>query len=98
MPSLDTPVILEAAINGMTSKEKNPNAPRSHDEIQREALRCYDSRESPSPFRDAPDAPASALAIARGPRTVRFPNARVTDRMPANGGRNSGVTPDDSGF
>ena len=42
MPSLDTPVILEAAINGMTSKEKNPNAPRSHDEIQREALRCYE--------------------------------------------------------
>ena len=38
----DTPVILEAAINGMTSKEKNPHAPRSHDEIQRDALRCYE--------------------------------------------------------
>ena len=38
----ETPVILEAAINGMTSKEKNPNAPRSHDEIERDALRCFE--------------------------------------------------------
>ncbi len=37
-----TPVILEAAINGMTSKEKNPNAPRTHDEIEQEALLCFD--------------------------------------------------------
>ena len=38
----DRPVILEAAINGMTSKEKNPNSPRSHDEIERDALRCFE--------------------------------------------------------
>ena len=37
----DSPVILEAAINGMTSKEKNPNAPREPEEIVREALACY---------------------------------------------------------
>ena len=36
-----TPVIIEAAINGMTSKEKNPHAPRSPEEIREEALRCY---------------------------------------------------------
>lgn len=37
----DGPVILEAAINGMTSKAKNPNAPRTPEEIEREALRCF---------------------------------------------------------
>lgn len=37
----ETPVILEVAINGMTSKEKNPNAPRSPAEIEREALRAF---------------------------------------------------------
>lgn len=42
MSAFDTPVILEAAINGMTSKEKNENAPRSPEEITRDALRCYE--------------------------------------------------------
>lgn len=37
----DSPVILEAAINGMTSKAKNPSAPRTPEEITREALRCF---------------------------------------------------------
>ena len=41
MSTPDTPVIIEAAINGMTSKEKNPHAPRSPEEIREEALRCY---------------------------------------------------------
>ena len=39
---LDTPVILEAAINGMTTKDKNPKAPTSHAEIERDALLCYE--------------------------------------------------------
>ncbi len=38
-----TPVILEAAINGMTSKEKNPHAPREPDEIVEDALACLDA-------------------------------------------------------
>ena len=38
----ETPVILEAAINGMTSKEKNPNSPRTPAEIERDALRSYE--------------------------------------------------------
>jgi uncharacterized protein (DUF849 family) len=37
----DTPVILEVAINGMTSKAKNPNAPRTAAEIERESLRAF---------------------------------------------------------
>lgn len=42
MNPLETPVILEAAINGMTSKEKNASAPISADEIRKDALLCYD--------------------------------------------------------
>ncbi len=42
MSVLDTPVILEAAINGMTSKEKNPNAPRTPEEIEKDALLAYE--------------------------------------------------------
>jgi uncharacterized protein (DUF849 family) len=38
----DQPVILEAAINGGTTPEKNPRVPRTHDEIVRDALRCYE--------------------------------------------------------
>lgn len=41
MPRVETPVILETAINGMTSKAKNPNAPRTPAEIERESLRCF---------------------------------------------------------
>lgn len=42
MPTPETPVILEAAINGMTSKQKNPNSPREPEEIVRESLLCYE--------------------------------------------------------
>ena len=42
MSILDTPVILEAAINGMTTKEKNPNSPCSPEEIERDALLAYE--------------------------------------------------------
>ena len=38
----ETPVILEAAINGMTSPEKNPNVPREPEAIAAEALRCFE--------------------------------------------------------
>lgn len=36
----ETPVIIEAAINGMTTRERNPNAPRLPDEIATDALAC----------------------------------------------------------
>ena len=40
--SQHTPVIIEAAINGMTSREKNPEVPIGADEIGRDALRCLE--------------------------------------------------------
>ena len=42
-PPRSQPVILEVALNGMTSKEKNPHAPREPDEIVTDALRCLDA-------------------------------------------------------
>jgi uncharacterized protein (DUF849 family) len=38
-----TPVIIEAAINGQTSKERNPNVPRSPEEISADALACIEA-------------------------------------------------------
>jgi len=38
---MTTPVIIEAAINGATSKERNPNTPRLPDEIATDALACF---------------------------------------------------------
>ncbi len=38
-----TPVIVEAAINGITSKQKNPNVPRTPEEVHRDALACLDT-------------------------------------------------------
>jgi uncharacterized protein (DUF849 family) len=35
------PVIIEAAINGVTSKQQNPNTPKEPDEIADDALRCF---------------------------------------------------------
>jgi len=41
-PRRDAPVILEAAINGGTTPEKNTSVPRTHTEIARDALRCFE--------------------------------------------------------
>lgn len=38
-----TPVIIEAAINGATPKRRNPNVPRSDDEIVADALACFEA-------------------------------------------------------
>jgi uncharacterized protein (DUF849 family) len=40
--SSDTPVIIEAAINGATTKRANPNVPRTPDEVARDALAVFE--------------------------------------------------------
>ena len=37
---MSTPVIIEAAINGVTAPERNPAVPRSPAEIAADAVRC----------------------------------------------------------
>ena len=36
----DTAVIIEVALNGVTSKDRNPNVPRSPEEVSADALAC----------------------------------------------------------
>ncbi len=43
---MPTPVILEAAINGVTTKDRNPNVPRSPAEITADAMRCLEAGAS----------------------------------------------------
>src|SRR5207248_4739974 len=38
--SMEAPVIIEAAINGGVSKDRNPHTPRTPDEIAADALAC----------------------------------------------------------
>ena len=42
MSANETPVIIEAAINGMTSQEKNPRVPWGPEQIANDALRCLE--------------------------------------------------------
>src|SRR2546429_6791976 len=40
--SSDIPVIIEVAVNGVTTKERNPEVPDSPEAIATDALRCLD--------------------------------------------------------
>ena len=42
----DTPVIIEAAINGETRPDRNPHAPRTAAEVVADVYRCVDSGAS----------------------------------------------------
>jgi uncharacterized protein (DUF849 family) len=45
MPAIasETPVLIEAAINGGTTRARNPNVPVTPEEIRADALRCFDA-------------------------------------------------------
>jgi 3-keto-5-aminohexanoate cleavage enzyme len=42
-PQWDHPVVIESHINGVRSKEMNPNTPISYDEIADDAIRCWEA-------------------------------------------------------
>jgi 3-keto-5-aminohexanoate cleavage enzyme len=42
-PNWDYPVIIESHINGVRSKEMNPNTPIGYDEIAEDAIRCWEA-------------------------------------------------------
>ena len=42
-PTWDYPVVLESHINGIRTKEMNPNTPISYDEIAEDAIRCWEA-------------------------------------------------------
>lgn len=43
MPRQDIPLIIEAAINGETQPDRNPNTPRTPEEIIRDVMACLDA-------------------------------------------------------
>ena len=42
-PASELPVLIEAAINGGTTKDRNPNVPVTPHEIRADAMRCFDA-------------------------------------------------------
>jgi 3-keto-5-aminohexanoate cleavage enzyme len=42
-PTWDYPVVIESHINGIRSKEMNPNTPIGYDEIAEDAIRCWEA-------------------------------------------------------
>lgn len=42
-PNWDYPVVIESHINGVRSKEMNPNTPFTHEEIADDAIRCWEA-------------------------------------------------------
>ena len=43
MPPVTTPVVIEAALNGVTSKARNPVVPTAPEELVRDAIACIDA-------------------------------------------------------
>src|ERR671918_408962 len=46
MSAAAPPTVIEAAVNGMTTKEQNPHVPRTVDEIVDDSPRCLDAGAS----------------------------------------------------
>ena len=44
--SSPTPVIIEAALNGVTTRDRNKSVPRTPEEITDEAIRCIEAGAS----------------------------------------------------
>ena len=42
-PTWDGPVVIESHINGIRSKEMNPNTPVGYEEIAEDAIRCWEA-------------------------------------------------------
>jgi len=42
-PCWDTPVIIESHINGLRTKEHNPNTPIGHEEVAAETIKCWEA-------------------------------------------------------
>ncbi len=90
---MTAPVIIEAAINGVTSKRRNPNVPRRDDEIVADALACFEAGAAivhhhlDGTGYDGPAAAAAYLAIWR-PILAARPDALLypTFNFTADGG------------
>ena len=42
-PRWNTPVIIESHINGLRTKDHNPNTPIGHEEVAADAIKCWEA-------------------------------------------------------
>ena len=91
-PNSDNPVVVEAAINGMTPKSRNPAAPKSTDELIVEAIACLDAGASIIHFhisgfdlstQQSVDeyAPVFRGVLRERPDAILYPTGRVGETM-----------------
>ena len=82
----DGPVLIEAVVNGVASKDSNPNVPRSHAEIRRDIIACFEAGASVVHSHDADGSsgPGDADSYAKtwGPVLEKMPGAIVMTLMP----------------
>jgi uncharacterized protein (DUF849 family) len=74
------PVVLEAALNGVTTPERNPAVPREPDEIATDALACLEAgaaivHSHPHPMRPGAEAAAEVYLAAWRPVLAERPDA-----------------------
>ncbi len=91
---MDRPVVIEAAVNGITRPEQNPSVPRLPDEIARDALACFEAgaavvhTHTHDPVRTPEDAAAlyaeaySPILDAR-PDAILYPTMGVGETIEA---------------
>jgi uncharacterized protein (DUF849 family) len=86
----DQPVIIEAALNGATSRRRNPNVPITPDEIAAEALACLEAGAAIIHQHDAEGGVSAArtaeqsletyrLILAERPDAICYPTATFLD-------------------
>jgi uncharacterized protein (DUF849 family) len=90
----EAPVILEVALNGVSSKERNPHVPREPEEIAADTFRCLDAgaalihahnRDFSLRGRAAADDYLAAWrkVLARRPETLWYPTLAAAESAPA---------------
>src|SRR5690349_18705911 len=89
---MDTPVIIEVALNGVTTRKRNPNVPAADDDLAKDALACIDAgatvihTHAPHLVVDASEAAAQYAAafqpaVEQHPGVICYPTVGFGDTM-----------------
>lgn len=96
------PVVIEVALNGVTTPEQNPAVPRLPEQVVSDAVRCLDAgaaivhSHSHDPLRPPEAAAALYLEayrpiLAQRPRAILYPTVGVGDRVAARYGHHAAL-------
>ena len=89
---MDTPVVIEVALNGVTTRKRNPNVPAADDDLAKDALACIDAgatvihTHAPHLVVDASEAAAQYAAafqpaVEQHPGVICYPTVGFGDTM-----------------